>query len=138
MLLPTSSSNHIKADEKVGICITTYLFDGIAVTHLFSDTVLWCLPPVRDFCFLIQCFGVCSSDHVNPSEVRSRSRYEHENGYLIFDNNRGEQEVWRRTSDFTAEDAVAADFSPKGKQLAMSARAAAVYRHYTSRGHFWA
>ena len=49
VLLPCSSPHHIKVDEKAGICITTYITGGIAVTHLFSDTVLWCLPPVCDF-----------------------------------------------------------------------------------------
>ncbi|KAH9026258.1 hypothetical protein EDB83DRAFT_1927674 [Lactarius deliciosus] len=34
----------IKVDEKSGICITTHVFGGLSVVHLFSSTVLWCLP----------------------------------------------------------------------------------------------
>ena len=63
VLLPRSSPHYIKVDEKAGICITTYVFGGIAVTHLFSDTVLWCLPPVLVVCFL--------THHLN-SLMRSR------------------------------------------------------------------
>ena len=35
VLLPRSSPHQIKVNEKAGICITTYFFGGIAVTHLF-------------------------------------------------------------------------------------------------------
>ncbi|KAH9059599.1 hypothetical protein EDB87DRAFT_1563124 [Lactarius vividus] len=41
---PGSNVHRIKVDEKAGICITTHMFGGISVIHLFSSTVLWCLP----------------------------------------------------------------------------------------------
>ncbi|KAN0131825.1 hypothetical protein V8E53_010353 [Lactarius tabidus] len=119
LLPPGSNPHHIKVDEKTGICITTRLWGGIVVTHLFSGTILWCLP---------------------LSAVRSRSRCEYENGYLVFDNNGGEQEVWRLSSDFASHGEVAATSRPNDEQMATSAHAAAVYRHYAPRGHFraWA
>lgn len=77
---------------------------------------------------------------MKQSTVRSRSSCEYENGYLIFDNNDGEREVWRLASDFSAEGEVAVDSPPNDKQMAVSAHAAAMYRHYAPRGHFraWA
>jgi len=44
---PGSDVHRIKVDEKAGICITTRMFGGLAVTHLFSGVLLWSLPPVR-------------------------------------------------------------------------------------------
>jgi hypothetical protein len=46
---PGPAVHRIKIDEKAGICITTYLLGGLSVIHLFSSTVLWCLPLVREF-----------------------------------------------------------------------------------------
>jgi hypothetical protein len=85
-------------------------------------------------------FDVCSIGRVTQSAVRSRSHCEYENGYLIFDNNDGEREVWRLASDFSTEGEVAVDSPPNGEQMAVSAHAATVYRHYAPRGHFraWA
>ena len=62
VLLPRSSPFLIRVDEKAGICITSYVTGGLAVTHLFSDTVLWCLPTVRDLSASQPL--VCSSGHV--------------------------------------------------------------------------
>lgn len=45
---PGSDVHRIKVDEKAGICITTRMFGGLAVTHLFSGVLLWSLPPVRE------------------------------------------------------------------------------------------
>ena len=45
---PGSDVYRIKVDEKAGICITTRMFGGLAVTHLFSGVLLWSLPPVRE------------------------------------------------------------------------------------------
>ena len=45
---PGSNDHHIKVDEKAGICVTTRLWGGLTVTHLFSGTILWCLPDVRE------------------------------------------------------------------------------------------
>ena len=80
---------------------------------------------------------MCSSDQL---KVRSLARCEYENGYLIFDDNDMELQIWRRASDLGAKGEVAADSPPSDKQVAMSAHAAAVYHHYAPRGHFraWA
>jgi len=45
---PGSDVHRIKVDEKAGICITTRILGGLAVTHLFSGVLLWSLPPVRE------------------------------------------------------------------------------------------
>ena len=44
---PGCDVHRIQVDEKAGICITTRILGGIAVTHLFSGILLWSLPPVR-------------------------------------------------------------------------------------------
>jgi len=44
---PGSDIHRIKVDEKAGICITTRILGGLAVTHLFSGVLLWSLSPVR-------------------------------------------------------------------------------------------
>ena len=51
-LSPTFSAHRIKVDEKAGICITTCILGGLAVTHLFSGTVLWHLPMVREYIYI--------------------------------------------------------------------------------------
>ena len=49
MLVPRCSIIHrIKVDEKAEICITTRQFGGLTVTDLFSGTMLWWLPRVRE------------------------------------------------------------------------------------------
>ncbi|KAF8261626.1 hypothetical protein EI94DRAFT_1745545 [Lactarius quietus] len=101
---------HIKVDEKAGICITTAVWGGLTVIHLFSSIVLWCLP--RSY---------------------ARSYYcDYDNGCLM--------EVWRLTSDFATEDEAAIDSPPNDKQMAISARAAAMYHQYAPLGQFrpWA
>ena len=45
---PGGDVHSIKVDEKAGICITTRMFGGIVVAHLFSGVVLWTLPSVRE------------------------------------------------------------------------------------------
>ncbi|KAF8268347.1 hypothetical protein EI94DRAFT_1188757 [Lactarius quietus] len=120
VLSPAGSIIHrIKVDEQVGICITTHMLGGISVNHLFSGTVLWCLP---------------------PSYVRPYAHCEYDNGYLVFDNEMGEKEVWRLARDFAAEDEVAVHAPPNNKQIDASTHAAEVYRQYAPRGHFrpWA
>jgi hypothetical protein len=47
-LPPAFHAHHIKVDEKAGICIITRHFGGLTVAHLFSGTVLWHLPTVRE------------------------------------------------------------------------------------------
>ena len=49
LVTPSGGDVHrIKVDEKAGICITTRMFGGLVVTHLFSGAVLWTLPSVRE------------------------------------------------------------------------------------------
>ncbi|KAH9000892.1 hypothetical protein EDB86DRAFT_471879 [Lactarius hatsudake] len=112
----------IKVDEKSGICITTHVFGGLSVVHLFSSTVLWCLPQWH-----VRCFAHC----------------EYDNGYLVFDHHGsddGAKEVWRLASDLSIEGEVAADAPPDGGQMDASARAATVYHQYAPLGQFrpWA
>ncbi|KAI9444180.1 hypothetical protein H4582DRAFT_2071751 [Lactarius indigo] len=113
---PGSNVHRIKVDEKAGICITTHMFGGISVIHLFSSTVLWCLP---------------------QSYVRPLAHCEYDNGYLVFDRTSKEKEVWRLASDLSTEGEVAARAPPDGRQMDVSARAAMVYHQYAPRGQFW-
>jgi hypothetical protein len=78
----------------------------------------------------------CSNGRLQ-SQVRLRSPCEYDNGYLVFNNNDDQKEVWRLASDFSAEDQVS---QPDDQQMTVSARAAQVYHHYAPRGHFrpWA
>ncbi|KAI9444179.1 hypothetical protein H4582DRAFT_1067846 [Lactarius indigo] len=116
---PGSNVHRIKVDEKAGICITTHMFGGISVIHLFSSTVLWCLP---------------------QSYVRPFAHCEYDNGFLVFDRMSKEKEVWRLASDFSAGDEVATHSPPDGEQMDASACAATVYHQYAPRGQFrpWA
>ncbi|KAH9017136.1 hypothetical protein EDB83DRAFT_192914 [Lactarius deliciosus] len=112
----------LKVDEKRGICIMTCIWGGLNVVHLFSGTLLWCLP----------------RSHVPP-----HARCEYDNGYLIFDQNQEEdtsREVWRLTNEFTTEGEVAADAPPDGRQMDVSARAEELYHQYAPLGQFrpWA
>jgi len=74
------------------------------------------------------------------SYVRPYAHCEYENGYLVFDREDGQKEVWRLASDFAAEDEVAARAPPNNEQMHASARAATVYHQYAPRGQFrpWA
>ncbi|KAH9000897.1 hypothetical protein EDB86DRAFT_3133123 [Lactarius hatsudake] len=116
---PGSNVHRIKVDEKAGICISTNMFGGISVIHLFSSTILWCLP---------------------QSYVRPFAHCEYDNGYLVFDRMSGEKEVWRLASDFSTEGEVATHSPPDGEQMDTSAYAATVYHQYAPRGQFrpWA
>ncbi|KAH9038549.1 hypothetical protein EDB85DRAFT_427610 [Lactarius pseudohatsudake] len=95
------------------------MFGGISVIHLFSSTVLWCLP---------------------QSYVRPFAHCEYDNGYLVFDRMSGEKEVWRLASDFSTEGEVATHSPPDVEQIDASACAATVYHQYAPRGQFrpWA
>ncbi|KAH9174792.1 hypothetical protein EDB89DRAFT_472183 [Lactarius sanguifluus] len=137
----------IKVDEKSGICITTHVFGGLSVVHLFSNTVLWSLPQVRGFSFLFL-FPLDSAGYLNDClqwYVRCFAHCEYDNGYLVFDRfghqggDDGAKEVWRLANDFSIE--VAADAPPDGRQMNMSARAAMIHYHqYAPLGEFrpWA
>ena len=147
VLPPAFSVHRIKVDEKAGICITTCRLGGLTVTHLFSDTVLWHLPMVRE-CFFFNSptpLGFCwVLNRRLQSYVTSNSRCEYDNGYLIFDRELGygstRKEVWRLASDFVDESEVAADAPPDSEQMAVSADVANLYRHYVPHGQFrpWA
>ncbi|KAH9038547.1 hypothetical protein EDB85DRAFT_2189366 [Lactarius pseudohatsudake] len=116
---PGFNVHRIKVDEKAGICITTHSGGGLSVIHLFSSTVLWCLP---------------------LAYVRPYAHCEYDNGYLVFDRKDGAKEVWRLASDLSTEGEVAADAPPDSRQMDASARAVMVYRQYAPRGQFrpWA
>ncbi|KAI9458950.1 hypothetical protein BJY52DRAFT_407774 [Lactarius psammicola] len=116
---PGFNIHRLKVDEKAGICITTHIWGGLSVIHLFSSIVLWCLPLWY---------------------VRPHAHCEYDNGYLVFDRENGTKEVWRLASDFSAEGEVATHAPPDDTQMRASARAASVYRQYAPRGQFrpWA
>ncbi|KAH9000891.1 hypothetical protein EDB86DRAFT_471386 [Lactarius hatsudake] len=116
---PGFNVHRIKVDEKAGICITTHIGGGLSVIHLFSSTVLWCLP---------------------LAYVRPYAHCEYDNGYLVFDREDGSKEVWRLASDLSTEREVAADAPPDNRQMDASARAVMVYHQYAPRGQFrpWA
>ncbi|KAH9174791.1 hypothetical protein EDB89DRAFT_472508 [Lactarius sanguifluus] len=116
---PGFNVHRIKVDEKAGICITTHIGGGLSVIHLFSSTVLWCLPLA----------------YVHPY-----AHCEYDNGYLVFDREDGAKEVWRLASSLSTEGEVAADAPPDSRQMDASARAVTVYHQYAPRGQFrpWA
>ena len=69
---PGLNVHRINVDEKTGICITTHVWGGLTVIHLFSSIVLWCLPMVRE-CFLIYksySLGFRSVFNRSPAVVR--------------------------------------------------------------------
>ena len=109
--------------------------------HLFSSTVLWALPQVRGLFSWPHPFYShrCSNDRLQ-TYVRPHAHCEYENGYLVFDNEVREREVWRLASDFATEDEVAAHAPPDDGQMDASVRAATVYHQYAPRGQFraWA
>ncbi|KAH9059605.1 hypothetical protein EDB87DRAFT_770044 [Lactarius vividus] len=110
----------LSVDERRGICIMTCIWGGLNVVHLFSGTLLWCLP---------------------MSHTPSRARCEYDNGYLVFENYREHQlkEVWRLTSEFTQGE-VAVDAPPGAVQMDVSTRAEELYHQYAPLGQFrpWA
>ena len=117
-----------------------HMFGGLSVIHLFSSTVLWCLPRVRE-CFFLPPWDSagCSNGRLQPY-IGPFAFCEYDNGYLVFDREDGAKEVWRLASDFAAEGEVATHAPPDKAQMDMSARAATVFHQYAPRGHFrpWA
>ncbi|KAI0305278.1 hypothetical protein B0F90DRAFT_1181970 [Multifurca ochricompacta] len=115
---PGSDVHRIKVDERAGICITTHMFGGLSVNHLFSSILLWRLP---------------------PSYVHRYAHCEYEKGYLVFDQLDGQKDVWCLAGDFT-EGEVATYSPPDDEQRRISALSAAKYRQYAPRGQFrpWA
>ncbi|KAI9510203.1 hypothetical protein F5148DRAFT_623674 [Russula earlei] len=115
---PVRDVHRIKVDEKAGICITTHMFGGLWVTHLFSSTILWSLPMYH---------------------VHRYAHCEYENGYLVFDCIDGKKEVWRMANELAAGE-VAAYSPPDEDQRRVSAFVATIHHRYAPRGHFrpWA
>ncbi|KIM47186.1 hypothetical protein M413DRAFT_440688 [Hebeloma cylindrosporum] len=72
--------HRIKVDEKAGIILTTSQVGGLLVRDLESDEVLWELPAWH---------------------VRAYAHLEYGQGYVIFDRQDGNKEIWRRTVDIT-------------------------------------
>lgn len=149
MTPPGGDIHRIKVDEKAGICITTRMLGGLAVTHLFSSTLLWSLPLVREIPILPPVFHITPLNGSSQYYVRSRAHCEYENGYLIFDRIDGNKEVWRLVSDDDDDDLtvggnecdmVASHAPPDEGQRRVSAVAATMHRRYAPRGHFrpWA
>ncbi|KAF8956222.1 hypothetical protein BDZ97DRAFT_1852767 [Flammula alnicola] len=77
---PHRRIHRIKVDEKAGIIMTTTGVGGLMVRDLETDEVLWELP--RWY-------------------VRGFAHLEYGEGYMIFDRDDGNKEVWRRTADIT-------------------------------------
>ena len=136
MTPPGSDVYHIQVDEDAGICITTHILGGLAVTHLFSGVLLWSLPPV-------------SETSKPPFQVLNGFQYyvcpkahcEYDNGYLVFDRIDGRKEVWRLASDIIVGGEEAAYTSPPDEeQRLVSMTVASTHHRYTPRGHFrpWA
>ncbi|KAF8875089.1 hypothetical protein CPB84DRAFT_1796902 [Gymnopilus junonius] len=73
--------HRIKVDEKVGITVATTQLGGLIVRDLETDVVLWELPVWY---------------------VRGYAHLEYGEGYLIFDRDDGNKEVWKRTADIPA------------------------------------
>ncbi|KAH9985659.1 hypothetical protein BJV74DRAFT_554300 [Russula compacta] len=115
---PRGDVHRIKVDEKARICITTRMSGGLYVTHLFSNALLWSLPPYY---------------------IRPYAHCEYENGYLVFDRIDGKMEVWCLASDFAVGE-VATHSPPDERQRFVSAFSATKYHLYAPRGHFrpWA
>ncbi|KAI0287199.1 hypothetical protein BC826DRAFT_1046186 [Russula brevipes] len=113
---PGGDVHRIKVDEKAGICITTHMFGGLSVTHLFSGIL----------------YGV------SPALRPRYAHCEYENGYLVFNRNDNQQEIWRLASDggddFAAGE-VATHSPPGEEQRRASASAATTHRQYAPRGH---
>ncbi|KAF8797521.1 hypothetical protein BYT27DRAFT_7344147 [Phlegmacium glaucopus] len=76
----THMVHRIKVDELAGYIMTTSHQGGILVTDLNEDRALWALPPWY---------------------VRPYAHLEYGEGYMIFDRNNGDKEVWRRLSDIS-------------------------------------
>ena len=133
---PGSDVYHIKVDEDAGICITTHILGGLAVTHLFSGVLLWSLPPVSELSK--PPFQVLNGFQYY---VRPKAHCEYDNGYLVFDRIDGRKEVWRLASDIIFGDEEAAYASPPDEeQRLVSMTAASTHHRYTLHGHFrpWA
>ncbi|KDR69967.1 hypothetical protein GALMADRAFT_255298 [Galerina marginata CBS 339.88] len=70
--------HRVKVDEKAGITMATTQLGGLVVRDLETDAVLWELPVWY---------------------VRAYAHLEYGEGYMIFDRDDGNKEVWRRTAE---------------------------------------
>ncbi|KAH9487465.1 hypothetical protein JR316_0001541 [Psilocybe cubensis] len=85
--------HRIKVDENAGITIATTQLGGLLVRDLESDVVLWELPVWY---------------------VRQYAHLEYGQGYMIFDRDDGNKEVWRRIADSSANEQLEdPEFEPK-------------------------
>ncbi|PPQ91158.1 hypothetical protein CVT25_003036 [Psilocybe cyanescens] len=91
--------HRIKADENAGITIATTQLGGLVVRDIGSDAVLWELPMWY---------------------VRQYAHLEYGQGYMVFDRDDGNKEVWRRTAEIdsgtAASEAVEAISAPDDRQ----------------------
>ncbi|KAF8799147.1 hypothetical protein BYT27DRAFT_7176632 [Phlegmacium glaucopus] len=91
------STHRIKVDELAGYIITTFRQGGILVTDLNQDRILWALP---------------------SRYTRQYAHLEYGQGYMIFDRENWDIEVWRRLSDIS-EDVVVGPSAPDAIQREM-------------------
>ena len=137
---PGSNVEHIAVDEKAGICITTGPRVLSGWLTFFLAIAYGAFPRCESVFLEPTCWDPagCSNSHLQY-HVDACRRCEYDNGYLVFDNETGDKEVWRLASDFSTEDEVAAEAPPNDMQQAASANAAEVYcttsmRHVGSLG----
>ncbi|KJA15540.1 hypothetical protein HYPSUDRAFT_194203 [Hypholoma sublateritium FD-334 SS-4] len=97
---PYLRAHRIKVDEKVGLVMTTSGVGGLVVRDLESDEVLWELPMWY---------------------VRSYAHLEYGEGFVIFDRDDGNKEVWRRTEDNVEPSTLVTSF-PDARQIKMGER----------------
>jgi hypothetical protein len=79
-VISDSTNTHcLKVDEKAGICVMTHQWGGLTVTHLFSSTILWSLPKVREcayyslrFCWVLKQSLAVVRPPLFPHRVRQR------------------------------------------------------------------
>ncbi|KAI0263134.1 hypothetical protein BC834DRAFT_336441 [Gloeopeniophorella convolvens] len=119
LLVPPGRDVHrIKVDERAELCITTHMYGGITVNHLFSGKLLWSLP---------------------LNYLRPQAHCEYENGYLVLDNFDGDKEVWRLATDVPHGE-VCEKAPPSEAQHGMSEVVAERHQSHAPRGHFrpWA
>ncbi|KAJ7110343.1 hypothetical protein C8R43DRAFT_164647 [Mycena crocata] len=110
-----SSVHRIKVDEQRGFIIVTTSSGGLSAVDLYEDEVLWSLP---------------------VSYVHAFAHCEYGAGYLIFDREGGQKEVWRVLDDTEAPDSPTFA-SPDETQHDISSSAAELHGFpLTSRGHF--
>ncbi|OAX35083.1 hypothetical protein K503DRAFT_773852 [Rhizopogon vinicolor AM-OR11-026] len=107
----------IKVDENEGFVITTHHTEGLYVTDINTDRVLW-----------------AETTHI-PGYVHC----EYDRGYIVFNRHDNSIEVWRLAHGFHYSD-IPDNSRPNGSMITASHEAARRYPSSTGRGHFrpWA